>query len=216
MVSACWVSVRCGLFAGQFSHHYLFPHNLLYSHGLATVLRSIDPEVAKETIEEGYDWTLCSQSGLVGSNRGEPTRSLQPNLKRRGGVTPANKNASVVEKRVRHDRLENCGNVLSWTGPEYMYNMLKHNGVELPEEAYLVLRLFAVNDSERQQCSKALAASVDNHALCVVQDFCSVREIAKQTLFSTQEYNEIDCTSLWNSHFSRIVEKYGAEKQLQW
>mmetsp|Transcript_25320 Transcript_25320/g.62341 ORF Transcript_25320/g.62341 Transcript_25320/m.62341 type:complete len:98 (+) Transcript_25320:1642-1935(+) len=97
-----------------------------------------------------------------------------------------------------------------------MYNMLKHNGVDLPEEAFVMLRLFAVNDSEREQCSKALAETVDHDALCIVQDFCDVQETARQTLFSTKELHEIDCTSLWNSHFSRIFEKYGADKQLQW
>jgi hypothetical protein len=198
----------------SFSYHFSLTDYC--SHGLATVLRSIDPDGAKETIEEGYDWTLCSQSGLIGSSGGEPAWSLHPNLQHRSVESPANKNASVADKRIRRDELGNSDTALSWTGPEYMYNMLKHNGVELPEEAFAVLRLFPVNDSERQQCSKALAETIDHDVLCIVQDFCDIRETARHNLFSTQELNEIDCTSLWKSHFSRIFEKYGADKQLQW
>ncbi|CAJ1969434.1 unnamed protein product [Cylindrotheca closterium] len=187
-------------------------------HGLATVLRFIDADVAKETMEEGYDWTICSQSVLIGSNGGDPARSLHPNLQCASGETPANnKNIIVADRRIRHDGLGNYDAALLWTGPEYMYNMLKHNGIDLPEEAFAVLRWFPVNQSERQQqCSKALAETIDRDVLGIVQDFCDVRETARRNLFFTQELHEFDCTSLWNSHFSRIFEKYGADKHLQW
>lgn len=105
---------------------------------------------------------------------------------------------------------------LLWTGPEYMYSMLKYNKVELPEEAFVILRLFPLKKSERLQCSSDLAENVTYDSLCIVQDFCRVREDAIQQTFSTIYMSEIDCNMLWSSHFARILEKYGADKELEW
>lgn len=103
-----------------------------------------------------------------------------------------------------------------WTGPEYLYNMLNHNGVDLPEEAFVVLRLFPIDESEREECSKAMTEIVDHDALCIVQDFCDILETARHTVFSTEELHEKACSSLWDVHYSRIFEKYGADKVLRW
>ena len=179
------------------------------SHGLAAVLGLMEPDVSKEATEEGYDWTLCSQSGFIGAND-RLSRVLYPS---RIGDTSVTKSYSTKEIRTN---LDHPAMLPLWTGPEYLYSMLKHNGVELPEEAFVVLRLFAIGESEREEYSKNMAEFVDYDALCIVQDFCDILETARQVVFSTDERHEKGCSSLWNVHFSRIFEKYGADKVLQW
>ena len=119
-------------------------------------------------------------------------------------------------KRVKTGECENCNSTLQWTGAEYMYSMLKHNEVELPEEAFVVLRLFPLNHVQREQYCKEQEERINHDALGIVQDFCDVQNAAKTTLYSTQELSEIDYDSLWKLHYSRIFEKYGAERELRW
>ena len=166
----------------------------------------MEPCLAKETMDEGYDWTLCIQSGFIGP------REVQSRV-RCSNLPP--KTSRTELRSFIHDAGSRSV-VPLWTGPEYLYNMLRHNGVDLPEEAFVVLRLFAMEESEREEFSKHMEEVVDHDSLGIVQDFCDILESARQAVFTMEELDENSCVALWDVHFARIFEKYGADRVLQW
>ena len=53
-------------------------------------------------------------------------------------------------------------------------------------------------------------------ALPFVKEFDQVRRSARKTFFNSLEITDDDCDLLWDSHYSHIAKKYGADGQLSW
>jgi inositol oxygenase len=106
--------------------------------------------------------------------------------------------------------------MLTWTGPEYMYHMLKHNSIAIPEEGFSILRLFALRDWHNKGGYGILANEDDEDAQPFIVGFDELRRDARNSRYNTPEMNDEDCNLLWRSHYSHIVSKYAGDQLLKW
>jgi hypothetical protein len=95
-----------------------------------------------------------------------------------------------------------------------MHGMLKHNEVELPDEAFAVLRLFALKDWHTNQYHEILTNEDDIDSLPFVKDFNDLRQDARKIMYASAELTDNECDALWNSYYARIAKKYGADGAL--
>ena len=102
--------------------------------------------------------------------------------------------------------------LLSWSSSEYMYAMLQHNGVALPEEAYLVLKLFPLVDWHSRGMHTLLSNETDREAHPFVVDFHDISQRVNESTMirDCKELTGEECQALWNDHYSLIFQKYGA------
>jgi hypothetical protein len=108
---------------------------------LASVRKFIVPQTAAEA-DEDYNWTIASSSQIVGCKA--PDGAIYSEF---WGLNSDEKDRRYNIPRGMYQG--RCGlekAILTWTGPEYMYHMLNHNGVDVPEEGLAILRLFSLRD----------------------------------------------------------------------
>ena len=113
-----------------------------------------------------------------------------------------------------HGGLENVN--LTWSGPEYLVNMFRHNEVDLPEEAFSVLRLFSLCDWHSKNLYLNLANEDDQEIHPFVVDFDKLRRQAKHACLRDEELTTEECDLLWESHYAAIAAKFGADDVLEW
>lgn len=187
-------------------------HNSQRRYGLGSALNLVDEKTASDSKQECYDWTVCAHSRILGCKTVENAtlsefRCLNPD---------------EAEEKYRSDTGvydTNCGleNVLLlWIGSEYILRMLEYNEVELPDEAFAVLRRFALKDWHTKQQYRILTNDGDHDALPFVRDFNDLRRDAKRMIYTSQELTESECNVLWNSYYARIAKKFGADGVLDW
>jgi inositol oxygenase len=110
--------------------------------------------------------------------------------------------------------LENV--TMAWTGPEYMYHMLQHNHVEIPEEGLSMLRLFSLREWHSKGDYGILANEYDEDIQPFVADFDDLRRDTCKSLSDGIDMNDEECEILWTTHYSHIVSKYAADGLLKW
>ena len=174
-------------------------------------MNCIDPVTAIES-DKDYDWTICGNSRVVGC--------------------AAPSDTAYGEFRVRNDDDEDvrfatlngiyqphCGFdhvLMTWTGPEYMYHMLKFNGVDIPDEGLHMLRYFTFYDWHTVNHYSSLANDDDVDMKSFVADFHGVWQNASRGLRETRDMSDAECEHLWITHYSHIVQKYDAHRLLKW
>jgi inositol oxygenase len=179
-------------------------------HGLGSVLNLVDQETATEAEQECYDWTICTHSRILGCKA--PQNSTLSEFRCLNPDEADERYSSETGVYDAHCGLENV--MLLWIGSEYMHGMLKHNEVELPDEAFAVLRLFALKDWHTKQYHKILANENDIDSLPFVKDFNDLRQDARKIMYASAELTDNECDALWNSYYARIAKKYGADGAL--
>ena len=195
-------------------------------HGLAGALKCANLSESMQTNydsshsdddEGGYDWTIYVDARVMGCKPSENStfhefRHLNPD---RDDIRYNTKNG-MYKQNIGLEHVH-----LSWTSGEYMYHMLKHNGVSLPTEAYAILKLFALVDWHKRGKHLSLANEADEEAKPFVIDFHDIFVRSSQAVMSSsdssmKELNDNECNELWTNHYSRIARKYGAGGALKW
>ena len=184
---------------------------------LSESLQTNNDNSHSEDDEGGYDWTIYVDSRVMGCKPSENStfhefRHLNPD---RDDIRYNTKNG-VYKQNVGLEHVH-----LSWTSGEYMYHMLKHNGVSLPTEAYAILKLFAIVDWHKRGKHLSLVNEADEEAKPFVIDFHDIFVRSSQAVMnssdsSIEELNDNECNELWTNHYSRIARKYGAGGALKW
>ena len=105
---------------------------------------------------------------------------------------------------------------LTWTGNEYMYHMLRHNGADIPHEGLLILRLFTLYDWHKNGAYGILANEDDADVEPFVADFDETRRQARRALCGAKEMSDDECDALWNNYYFHIARKYGVDGLLMW
>lgn len=165
-----------------------------------------------------YDWTVVCHSRVIGCS--PPMRALL--------VGPHDEFRTMCldeEDPLYSTELgmyeQGCGlsNVLmQWTGPEYMYWMLHHNGAMLPELALQIIRYFPLSGWHRRGEYSNLTNTSDGSIRDIVTDFDEARRIARRecVLENVSELSDSDCDKLWQSYYFPIAAKYGCGGELSW
>jgi inositol oxygenase len=182
---------------------------LVYS--LAGVVNLIDMETAIGS-ENDYDWTIPSRGRVMGCT---PPASV---------VFGEFRSLNVDERDPRYNSLQgmydlHCGfgNVLlTWTGPEYMYYMLKHNEVSVPDEGLKMLRLASLSDWHSNDAYGQFATDDDQDMQQFVADFDELIRAARDEARNGDEMSTAECGGLWKTHYADVAIKYGADGNLMW
>jgi inositol oxygenase len=188
---------------------------LMYS--LASVLRTIDGELSGNLngdCDNSYDWTVPSRSWIVGCS--SPASVISSEFR---SLNKDNENASYNSLQGMYDAFCGLDQVfLTWSGPEYMAELCRHNGIGLPEEALALLRLASFSEWHTKKEYMQLASSADRDIMEFVADFDMAMEQASCELADCEqpELSDAECDQLWESCYRSIVEKYGAGGVLQW
>jgi inositol oxygenase len=180
-------------------------------YNLAGVANLIDMVTAVES-ENDYDWTISSRGRVVGCT---PPASI---------TFGEYRSLNADEYDPTYNSLQgmydlHCGfdNVLlAWTGPEYMYYMLKHNEVNIPDEGLKMLRLASLYDWHTNNAYSQFATEDDEDVQMSVADFDELIRAARDETRDCNEMCSTDCEGLWKSHYADIATKYGADGNLMW
>lgn len=183
---------------------------LLYnscSHELGVVVNRIDSRTAIES-EDGYDWSRASRSHVIGC--GAPDRASFAefrylNADARDDVGPQ----GIYDP---HCGLENV--MLAWTGPEYLFHMLKHNNALVPNEGLYMLRYFTLGDWHTHNEYSHLANEDDEDLKSFVAEFDTLRRVARKECVEDIPNEKYD--KLWDDHYQQIADKYGLSGILKW
>jgi inositol oxygenase len=180
-------------------------------YALGGVVNCIDMQSAIES-EDDYDWTIPSRSRVVGC--------LAPNSVVFGEFRSLNADENDPRYSSAHGHYDlHCGldNVaLTWTGPEYMYHMLKHNQVDIPEEGLKLLRLASLSDWHTKHLYAVFADDDDIDMQSFISDFDELLLAAKRETLLNGELTSEECDRLWNTHYGEIASKYNMDGNLKW
>lgn len=167
-----------------------------------------------------YDWTVCSRSRVVGCP--VPNQVVYANyqvLDPDGGNTLYNSSATGMYEQ--HCGLDNV--LLSWTGPEYLYYMLRQNLVGIPDDALKMLRLASLSvwhstaSLDRTTLAYAVICSDDDFALqSLVSDFDRALHEARTKSPRGPELTGDECDSLWSAYYADVAAKYNCAGLLEW
>jgi len=175
-------------------------------HELGRVVSCIETPPSEDN--QKYDWTFAIRSRVLGCAPPSRTnfaefRNLDPDL------SNAQSKIGIYQE---HCGMENL--FLSWTGPEYMYFMLKHNGASLPEEAFGVLRLFPLGDWHTHDEYLYFSSKVDNDMKDFVLEFDKMRKSVRRDC--AEDLSDIECNALWEEYYESICHKYECGQMLSW
>jgi len=159
-----------------------------------------------------YNWTIMTSSGVVGC--APPTcavfqeyRNLDPDRHHEMYNSPL----GMYEANTGMENL-----LLNWTGPEYMYYLLKENCVSIPEDGLVMLRLFQLRAWHTHNEYNHLANDADMVMRPLVADFDQGIRRGKQKSYGLGDLTDNECKNLWNSHYLNIMEKYDCAGKLRW
>jgi inositol oxygenase len=181
--------------------------------GLACVLKLKSNSAASPKLD--FDWTVADiESRIVGCKAS--TCSVRADLRVLNPDEHDPRYNSFMGMYVRRCGLQNV--LMSWSSNEYMYYMLKHNKVRLPDEAFTLLRLGPLVDWHSRERHQELSNDDDELMKQSVSDFYDICQRAKRSVIeSGKEMGDSDCHALWESHYSFVVRKYlGASEILSW
>jgi inositol oxygenase len=176
-------------------------YNLGRVHGV-----SIDTNGEKEEDEVGmYDWTIAERSRVLGYTEKNGKTVFDEFCVARDGSDEAFYPHGCGLMHVTH----------TWTGPEYMYNVLRLNASELPTEAALVLRLAALGDWHSGTCYRELESDDDRDVKDLVAEFDAVYN-ASFLSQGGRSLSDEECDELWHTYYAPIASKYNLDGQLTW
>lgn len=175
-------------------------------HGLAFVVRNVG--------DSDFDWTLPDvDSRVVGckATTGSPwshMRCLSPDE----DDSRYNTHVGMYSRRCGLEKV-----LLSWGSSEYMYYMLKHNKVGLPDEAFKLLKLGPLVDWHSYDKHRDLSTDEDERARQSASDFYNLCQKATRSVAGGTRMSDSECLALWQSHYSFVVRKYvGTSGKLSW
>lgn len=162
--------------------------------------------------EDDYDWTITCRSRVVGC--AAPKRANFGEFR----------NLNQDERDSRYNTVQGmysqqCGldNVLmAWTGPEYMYHMLKHNGSFIPQEGLAMLRYFSLGDWHNHGEYLHLTYENDEAFQPFVAEFDQLRRETRRRCNDIGDLGDDECNKLWDDHYGSIVAKYCGDDALLW
>jgi hypothetical protein len=100
---------------------------------------------------------------------------------------------------------------MAWSSQDYISELFRFNKVDLPEEAFAMLRLpHTMGDSKR------LFNDKDEDLASFVTDFHEGIEHATSDALERPELAAKECERLWCNYYLAIAEKYGADGLLCW
>ena len=181
-------------------------------HELGEAVKVLDPSHTGEMAKSIYDWTISSRSRVVGCKT--PDRATFKEFR--------HLNMDEEDSRYNTDvgaYQANCGleNVfLLWTGCEYMYHLLRHNNVSLPEEALAMLRYCLLGDWHEHHEYSSITNADDEDMLPFIQEFDALRRRARLKCVDCEDLTDEECKFLWNSHYANIAAKYNCDHILNW
>uniref|UniRef100_A0A7S2L9T4 Inositol oxygenase n=1 Tax=Leptocylindrus danicus TaxID=163516 RepID=A0A7S2L9T4_9STRA len=170
-------------------------------------IHSLDEE---KMMEKSYDWTISSRTRIVGCL--PPERCIFSEFRRLSPDIKNDQYNSQLGIYRRHCGLENV--FLLWTGPEYMYHMLKANDVTIPSDGLLLLRFFSLYDWHTNNAYSDLESENDNDIKFFIAEFDEIRRRARRTCVS--DFSGDECERLWDTHYSHIFQKYSLVDKLKW
>jgi len=177
-------------------------------HGLGRVLNCID--TAASSTPNDYDWTLSCRSRVVGCLAPRcASFSEYRNLNKDGTDPRYNSPNGMYNNKCGLDDV-----LLMWTGPEYMYHMIKHNSLAIPEDGLAMLRLFSLGDWHTHSEYDHLASINDEEVRPFVAEFDQMRRRSRRQC--EEEMSDEECDQLWHEYYVRIATKYNAAGQLRW
>mmetsp|Transcript_51579 Transcript_51579/g.62016 ORF Transcript_51579/g.62016 Transcript_51579/m.62016 type:complete len:659 (+) Transcript_51579:100-2076(+) len=163
---------------------------------------------------DNYDWTLTSKSRVMGCVPSEHTnfsefRNLDPDRDN----NQYNTNQGMYTDRCGFENL-----LLTWTGPEYMYHMLKHNDTNIPQEGLMILRYFQLTDwfCHGNDNYESFASDEDLETRDMVLSFYHLRREVSDSFSCDEELSDEDCQKRWSAFYQEIARKYGCDGVLNW
>ena len=120
---------------------------------------------------------------------------------------PTNPSSPILDENI----------MLSWSSCEYMFYLLKHNKVLVPDEAYTILKYQPLVEWHSRGGYSFLSNGKDEYSKCTVADFSDLCEQARLHISNGNEIlSEEECLRLWDTHYSFVFQKYGADHALEW
>lgn len=171
----------------------------------------IDIATAAES-EDDYDWTITSRSRVVGC--AAPERTTFEEFRRLNSDEKDSRYRTSQGMYKLHCGLDNV--LLAWTGPEYMYHMLRHNKTSLPEEGLAMLRYFALVDWHSRNAYEHLADADDLDARELAAEFDQIRQSVRRECSDMEDPSDEECDKLWDEHYYFVVAKYVGTDELMW
>jgi inositol oxygenase len=180
-------------------------------HELGAVVNFIDMNTAVES-EDDYDWTITCRSRIVGCKAPDRVNFNEFRaLNADESDTRYNSSLGMYYHGCGLDKV-----LLAWTGPEYMYHMLKHNESLIPQEGLAMLRLFSLGDWHSHDEYKQLTNADDAVVQPLVAEFDQLRRETRRRCNSIDEMTDEQCDKLWDDHYGSIVAKYCGDEDLSW
>lgn len=181
-------------------------------HELGEYVKIMDPDNTGEMAESLYDWTISSRSRVVGCRvPNQATFSEFRHLNTDGEDSKYNTETGVYQS---HCGLENVS--LMWSGCEYLYYLLKHNEVCLPNEGLAMIRYFLLGDWHEQHAYNAIANEEDEDLLPFVSEFDALRRRVRLNCMDCTDISDEQCRVLWESHYANIAAKYDCDHVFDW
>jgi inositol oxygenase len=162
-----------------------------------------------------YDWTASCRSQIVGCSRPKQASPLHEEFRM---LCPEEKDPLCNTILGIYE--EGCGLsdvLMHWSGPEYMYWMLRHNGAMLPELALKCIRFFALLDWHSRGRYSDLTNTSDDMDRDFISDFDKARRVARRECEKyALELSDSECERLWHRYYCNIAAKYDCNGDLSW
>jgi ribosomal protein S18 acetylase RimI-like enzyme len=231
--TSCSLCTRCFAIAQAFRHagHPDWVQLLALLYSLGSIVKCLDGE---HYDYDDYDWTVPSQTWVAGC-------ALPPSSVTFGQFQTLDEDSRChCSSREEQKQIGggtyplHCGLnalLLPWTGPEYMYRMLQHNGICVPDEGMKMLRYATLVDWHTGNEYRHLANEDDVDVQGFVAEFSQIIMFhqdapapAATTVLDAHGGGDCalllpsheECDKLWETHYSDIAKKYNVGSILCW
>ena len=167
-----------------------------------------------------YDWTIASRSRIVGCPPSTGTNFNEFHCLDPDRFSQTYQSSSTGMYTAKCGIMRNAN--LAWTGPEYMYHVLRRAHTNLPDVALAVLRLYPLGDWYMHGKYSELEDELDTNIREYVKEFDRFRRTVRDDVFSgindkeDNDFSDSKCQKLWNDHYHMLSVKYGCDKEMVW
>lgn len=189
-------------------------------YGLGEVIPCLERQNGAATVaaHHEYDWTLPCRTTVVGCLAPSDVVGSEFQSLNADQHDPRYNTAHGMYHE-SHLGLDHVW--LAWTGPEYLYHMIRHNRIDFPEEGLKMLRLAALSEWHNKGNYSHLANADDDgeDAKAFCADFDDLIQLAEEegSCWAGQDdMTTVECDKLWNNHYADIAAKYHAHGYLEW
>lgn len=178
---------------------------------LGSAVKSVEEtRMEDDSDQEAFDWTIACETRVVGS-----LVPVDSSFIRYQGDDTAMSKAASLDMYAPQCGLDQV--LLCWTGPEYMYHLLRHNHVMIPEEGLQVLRLAALQDWHTGGHYGWLANDQDESVKSLAYEFYAVLQaVDDECRQNALKIDDAACNRLWKECYACIAQKYRAGGVLTW